>query len=731
MVDLRVAQVNRERGIPRYAQTLAIELARQCPDIRYSWLIDEGDVPLLEQSLALYGQFVRVEDISLLPRITHYLQSCMFDRSRDATVLFPASLAVHQPQLGALFYDMIPWVFPQLYLRDPTTANGYMRAAELLPAVDRLFAISECSRIDAIAFGCDPKRVTTIYGGWDPDRFNTAPAVPPALPGNYWLYIGGDDPRKNISGLIQAFAKVRQCMPSAPALVIVCGLTPSRRAELLREARVAGLDADGLVLTGYIPDGAMRAVIEGAAATIFPSLYEGLGLPVLESYQYRRPVLVSDNSSLKELAPVECRFDARQPESIAEAVIRFHQDPAIAQASLDYTPNILKMCGWKAAVDLVAGWCAAESAQQDLKETLDIITSLPPDQSGVAIYTQKTLASAPWAIRLFAPWADERLGQAVESMRRVRHEQRSISLMPQILPISDYCPTQRSAVWILGNSEHHIESIDMLARAGQRQDFLYLHEAKLDGVMHAYHMSNAKHSALPKKIQNLNDLLGVIRPRNILVNSEFCSQLVQSLPNAVERKVQKLFLPILDLVPARAPQASKPLEQPLVIMHIGTLAESKQPDKIIKACELIRRNRPVRLILAGYDVAKYFLYHALERPWMEMQEALSDEELVALMQKADVGIQLRWPQGGESSGAVCQWLGLRKPVITTAGGSFNEFAGAAWLVPPEAGPEELAKAIMRAAELGTPKNFGDFVATRTISAWQTAFQNALALQTEG
>ncbi len=520
-------------------------------------------------------------------------------------------------------------------------------------------------------------------------------------------------------------------MPNAPALVIVCGLTPSRRSELLREAKMVGLDADGLVLTGYIPDGVMRAVIEGAAATIFPSLYEGLGLPVLESYQYGRPALVSDNSSLKELAPAKCRFDARRPESIAEAVIRFHRDPTIAQASLDCAPGILKMCGWKAAADVVAGWFAAESTQPDLKEPLGVITSLPPDESGVAIYMQKTLASAPWAIRFYAPWADERLGQAVESMRRVRHVQRSIALMPRILPISDYRPTQRSAIWVLGNSEHHIETIDMLVRAGQSQDFIYLHEADLDGLLYAYHLSKGKRSGLPKKIQNLNDLLGVIRPRNILVNSEFCSQLVQSLPNATEYKVQELFLPILDVVPPRAPQAPKPTEQPLVIMHIGFLADSKQPDKIIRACEQIRRNRPVKLIFAGYDVAKYCLFHALDRPWIEMQEGLSDEELVALMQKADVGIQLRWPQHGESSGALCQWLGLRKPVIATAGGSFNEFAGAAWLVPPEAGPEELAKAIMRAAELGTPKNLDDFIATRTITAWQTAFQNILALQTAG
>lgn len=74
---------------------------------------------------------------------------------------------------------------------------------------------------------------------------------------------------------------------------------------------------------------------------------------------------------------------------------------------------------------------------------------------------------------------------------------------------------------------------------------------------------------------------------------------------------------------------------------------------------------------------------------------------------------------------MCQWLGLRKPVIATAGGSFNEFAGAAWLVPPDAGPEGLADAILVAAQRGMPFEFEDFLSKRSITTWLDTFQKAL------
>lgn len=725
MVDLRVTQIYRERGIPRYALALLIELAKQRPDFRYSWLVEDGEMPLHDKQLAECGQFVRIADIASLPRITHYLQACMFDRSRDARVLFPADLANHRPQFGAIFYDFIPWLFPTLYLNARSVAHSYMRAAEILPVLGRVFAISECSRIDAIAFGCEPERVVAIYGGYGADRFAASPADLPNIPERYWLCIGGDDPRKNLKTLFQAFAKVRQNMVRAPALVVVCALTPTRRIQLLSDAMAAGLDTGGLVLTGYIHDTAMPSVIKNAIATISPSLYEGLGLPVLESYQFGRAALVSDNSSLKELAPPECRFDPSKPEAIAEAVLRFEKDPAIARASLEHARRILNLYSWKFAAGRVAEWCESGRFDEPGNNSLDVIASLPPDQSGVSLYAQKTMASTPWKTRFFVPGDGNRLAYAVDSLRRTRHKQRSSSTPPQILPISTYRPRSKPAVWILGNSEHHVDIVDMLVRAGQMQDILYLHEARLDELIALYRERKKKAVNFSRKVRNLNDLLGVIEPRNILVNSNFAGHIVRSLPNAKSFDVQVLFLPLLETQAIYRPRREDLDRRPLIVMHVGILGKSKRPEQVVAACEWIRQRRPLRLIFAGYDVANYLRIARLERSWVEAVEKPSHDELVALMQEVDVGVQLRWPQHGESSGAVNQWIGLRKPVVVTAGGSFDDFAGAAWMVSPEGGPDVLGGQILKAAQEGVPSGIDEFISKRTIEAWQNAFQTAL------
>ena len=77
LADLRVAQVHRERGIPRYAQTLLLTLARRHPGIRLSWLVEEGDQPLFADKLRAFGDFVQRHELAALPPVTHYLQTCV------------------------------------------------------------------------------------------------------------------------------------------------------------------------------------------------------------------------------------------------------------------------------------------------------------------------------------------------------------------------------------------------------------------------------------------------------------------------------------------------------------------------------------------------------------------------------------------------------------------------------------------------------------------------------
>lgn len=737
LADLRVAQIHRERGIPRYAQTLLLNLARRHPEIRLSWLIEEGDPPVFADALGGCGRFVRQLEIAALPPVTHYLQACVSDRGRGADVLFPPELAVHRPRLGAIVYDLIPALFPDLYLRDPETARGYLRSLELLPELDKLFAISECTRIDTIAWGCEPDRVVTIFGGVDENRFSGQPAEPPMLPEKYWLYIGGDDPRKNLPTLFAAFALLAQRMEAPPSLVVVCSLSAARKAQLRDEARAAGLPLEALFLTGFVPDGAMPAVIRGAVATIFPSRYEGLGLPVLESYQFGKAALVSDCSSLIELAPPVCRFDQDDPEAIARAVIAFHADPAIEAASLAHAPMALDLCRWEAAADKLADWIVESDSVQSNVPVLNVVTTLPPDIGGIGLYGLKTLAVAPWRTLFHVPWGGVNFLAARAEIRRQRLAQHAEAPPPRLFTAAAYRPNGAPTIWVLGNSEHHVETLRMLMQAGRSEDWLYLHEAQLGGLLAAYNESQRGKQPISWRgggdpLAALRAILEAVAPRNVLVNSPYCRDLVEKALSGQEGRIEVTFLPIFlgeaTCVPSRQEAWAE-----LRVMHVGILGASKQPELLVKALELLREQLPgrqVRLVFAGYAVRDYLVAHNLLRPWIDVLENPADDELAAAMVQADVGVQLRWPQHGESSGAVCQWLALRHPVVTTCAGSFTEFDRAAYLVAPDVSPELLAKQILVAAA-GAPESLDAYLLERSVAAWHAQIASLLRLKGGG
>lgn len=749
LVDLRVAQVFRERGIPRYTQGLILVLAARYPQIKYSWLVEAGtgqpggaELPLYAARLAACGSWVNPSQIAELAPVTHYLQACLFDRGRTASVLFPPGLAVHQPRLSAIFYDLIPWVYPDHYLTHPEAALAYNRGLHLMRQMPQLFSISECSRIDAIAAGCEPDRITTIYGGGDDDRFHAPAAAPLPLPAHYWLYIGGADPRKNMPNLFAAWAQLHQRWTqaktdkAAPVLVVVCSLRAEDRAQLQAQARQAALPKSAYILTGHVADAAMPAVIAQSEGLIFPSLYEGLGLPVLEAYQYDRPALVSDSSSLRELSPPECRFDPTDPTSIAASVLSYYLDPALAHASRQFAPKALAMCRWPRAADQVAQWLGEPAARAlTPRPGLAIVSTLPPDQSGIATYTQIAFANTPWRTTFFAPWGDQRLTQCQEALARHRHALRATTVPPGVLPAHTYRPLPgQPTLWVLGNSEHHFSTLRALLQHGRAQDWLYLHEAELAGMLHlwAQQPGAAGHSPAlaawpgnPQKPAALAALLANIAPRNIIVNSAYAAQhLLTLLPAELARqlRLEVGFLPLAE--PFLPPAAALLLDRQttLRVMHLGILGKNKQPGQLVAACEHLLASGALpgglELTFAGFAVNAYLSQFKLQRPWLKTLEAPAAKDLRSAMLAAHVGVQPRWPQHGESSGAVADWLVLGKPLVATQAAGFADLAGAIHGVQPEASPQTLAQTILNAATQGPPQAMAAWRSSRTVAAWQ-------------
>ncbi len=148
-------------------------------------------------------------------------------------------------------------------------------------------------------------KVKVVPCGVDTKRF--APAAPDEidrvkkahhLPDSYFLYLGTLEPRKNLVRLIRAYADLRKQHPDAPALVLAGG--KGWQYEQIFQAADQPELREHILFPSYIPSGDMAAVYSGALAFVFPSLYEGFGMPPLEAMACGCPVLTSNAASLPE-----------------------------------------------------------------------------------------------------------------------------------------------------------------------------------------------------------------------------------------------------------------------------------------------------------------------------------------------------------------------------------------------------------------------------------------------
>jgi alpha-1,3-rhamnosyl/mannosyltransferase len=226
------------------------------------------------------------------------------------------------------FYDLIPLYFPAyVSWRARLSFHFTMRLA--LRTADRIIAISEASKRDLLAaFQVDPARVTAAPLAPDP-RFSPQSAATTAalrtryaLPETFLLYLGINKPHKNLTALIQAYARLPA---SAPPLVIA-GAWDARYPEARTTAHTLDL-GDRVRFLGPVAETDLQALYTAATAFVFPSLYEGFGLPVLEAMACGTPVACSNVSSLPEVAgDAALLFAPGDVPALAETLERLIED---------------------------------------------------------------------------------------------------------------------------------------------------------------------------------------------------------------------------------------------------------------------------------------------------------------------------------------------------------------------------------------------------------------------
>jgi glycosyltransferase involved in cell wall biosynthesis len=221
--------------------------------------------------------------------------------------------------LGYYYYPAAHTRFQNLYLRWSTRYN----ARNAL----RLVVDSEATRRDLIRLcGVPPAKIVVIYPGRDE---SLVPVTDPALLAGvraryglaerYLLYVGTLHPRKNLARLVEAFAAAAREMEPAPQLVLA-GKKGWLYDDLFARVRRLGLE-ERVLFPGYVPPEELPALLSGATAFLFPSLYEGFGFPVLEAMACGTPVICSRAASLPEVAgEAALLVDPLDTAGLAEAI---------------------------------------------------------------------------------------------------------------------------------------------------------------------------------------------------------------------------------------------------------------------------------------------------------------------------------------------------------------------------------------------------------------------------
>jgi glycosyltransferase involved in cell wall biosynthesis len=218
-------------------------------------------------------------------------------------------------------------------------------------------AVSESSKRDLIAhYGVDPSRISVTYNGVDPLEFFPRPEIEKTslrqkygLPQCFFLYVGSLEPRKNLDSAIRAMGQFQ----GKEKLVVVgaSGWMNSDLHELIEKHR------DKVQFLGYVPQSDLAALYSAATATVYPSLYEGFGLPVVESMACGTPVLTSDNSSLAEVGCGAALLlkEPKDPQEIALALAKLAEDTKLHQE--------LAACGKERALFYTPECCAAATVR--------------------------------------------------------------------------------------------------------------------------------------------------------------------------------------------------------------------------------------------------------------------------------------------------------------------------------------------------------------------------------
>lgn len=241
----------------------------------------------------------------------------------------------------------IPWVatiYDLSFVRYPQSFNTLNRSyltwavRDSLRRAKRIIAISESTKRDLIElFGAKPDQIAVIHCGTDLNSIQRASPIEIEtlrarrhLPEEMILHVGTIEPRKNLVRLIHAFALAKRIAHIPHSLVLI-GARGWRYTQVDQALEQEGI-AESVIFAGYIPQDELPLWYQAAQLFVYPSMYEGFGLPPLDAMACGLPVVTSNAASIPEVVgDAAIQVPPEDVQAIADAIIRVVTDAALRE----------------------------------------------------------------------------------------------------------------------------------------------------------------------------------------------------------------------------------------------------------------------------------------------------------------------------------------------------------------------------------------------------------------
>lgn len=273
-------------------------------------------------------------------------------------VLYPEEVIKHCKKKVCILYDFVPLLYSH-YLPTEIDQINYFLQCEAIKYMDHVFTISKYISSSGARYLNRPlEDFTCLYGGADEKIFhssNSNKEYDPSNRNHTLVNVSGICVRKNFEGVTAAFCKAYKSgkIPSDAKLVIICSASDEFVELIKQQTNNEGLKfGKHVVTTGFISDTEMVNLISMAHSSIYPSLYEGLGLPVLESYMAGTPCIGSNVSSIKELILEKATFNPFDVNDMSTRIVDVYNDERLCKDSLAFGRALLNEINWESSANI-------------------------------------------------------------------------------------------------------------------------------------------------------------------------------------------------------------------------------------------------------------------------------------------------------------------------------------------------------------------------------------------